>query len=98
MYPPSTEERTSFSSTAETTVQRGIHELMEHLRNSFDEKSVILLDYLTTVYQLLDLDRKYEPARFASVSKIDVIVQGSPFNVSSEHLGRLLNKIAIIGV
>jgi hypothetical protein len=56
------------------------------------------LDYLTTAFQLLDLDRKYEPSRFAVVSKIDVIVQGSPFSVSAEHLGRLLNKIAIIGV
>lgn len=43
---------------------------------------MILLDYLTTVYQLLDLDRKYEPARFGVLSKIDIIVQGSPFSVS----------------
>jgi hypothetical protein len=96
MYPLS-EDHTSMVS-CETLVQRGVHELLDYLKNSFDEKSVILLDYLTTVYQLLDLDRKYDPTRFANLSKIDIIVQGSPFSVTADHLGRLVNKIAIIGI
>lgn len=75
-----------------------MHELLDYLSNNFDEKSVILMDYLTTVYQLLDLDRKHDANRFPGVSRIDIIVQGSPFNVTQEHLGKLINKIAIIGI
>lgn len=56
------------------------------------------MDYLTTAYQLLDLDKKHDANKFPGVSRIDIIVQGSPFNVTQEHLGKLINKIAIIGI
>lgn len=45
-------------------------------------KMVIAADYLTTLYQLLHLRDKYESQDFMKLSKIDLIMQGNPYNTS----------------
>ena len=56
---------------------------MAHIDNEgFVPKYVVAADYLTTLYQLLHLRDKYEGPEFMKISKIDLIMQGNPYNTS----------------
>lgn len=59
---------------------------------------VITADYLTTLYQLFQIVQKYELKEFMKISKIDLIMQGNPYNATQDHLGKLRNKIALINL
>lgn len=58
---------------------------MSHLDNpdNYKPRLVVSADYLTTLYQLLHLRQKYEPHDFMRLSKIDLIMQGNPYNTNS---------------
>lgn len=81
-------------------VQSGVNKLMSHLEveSYFDAKLVIGADYLVTLFQLLHLKDKYELKEFLKMSKIDLIMQGNPYNASVEHLGRLKKKLILINI
>jgi hypothetical protein len=72
--------------------------LMAHLdwEQNFKPKLVVAADYLTTFYQLLHLRNKYPLTEFVKISKIDLIMQGSPYNASTEHLIKLRKKLQLI--
>jgi hypothetical protein len=57
---------------------------------------VVAADYLTTLYQLLHLRGKYDPAEFMRISKVDLIMQGNPYSTSEEHLQKLKKKLLLI--
>jgi hypothetical protein len=79
-------------------VMEGIDSLMGLLEGESNYKArlVVGADYLTTLYQLLHLRRKYEPAEFMRLSKIDLIMQGNPYNTNADHLDKLRKKLLLI--
>jgi hypothetical protein len=55
---------------------------------------VILLDYLITLKQLLNLDERVSIEDFHRKSKIEEIVEGKPTsNITKEHIGAINTKI-----
>ena len=62
----------------------------------FSPRLVVSADYLTTLYQLLHLRSKYEGVEFMKISKIDLIMQGNPYNTSEEHYQKLKKKLLLI--
>jgi len=56
----------------------------------------VAADYLTTLYQLLHLKSKYSIGEFVKISKIDLIMQGNPYNTGVEHLEKLRKKLMLI--
>jgi hypothetical protein len=83
---------------SETRVMEAINLVMAHLdwEHNFKPKLVVAADYLTTLYQLLHLRNKYPVTEFVKISKIDIIMEGNPYNASSEHLVKLRKKLQII--
>jgi hypothetical protein len=65
-------------------VMEGINAIMNHLdtEENYRPRLVVGADYLTTLYQLLHLRRKYESHEFMRLSKIDLIMQGNPYNTN----------------
>lgn len=66
-------------------IMEGINALMSYLdiEANYKAKLVVGADYLTTLYQLLHLRHKYEAAEFMKLSKIDLIMQGNPYNTNA---------------
>lgn len=62
----------------------------------FTPKLVVAADYLTTLYQLVHLRGKYEGSEFMKMSKIDLIMQGNPYNTSPDHFQKLKKKLLLI--
>lgn len=50
------------------------------------------------MFQLLDLKDKYCMKEFLKVSKIEIIMQGNPYNVSKEHLTQLRKKVTLLDI
>lgn len=57
---------------------------------------IVGADYLTTMFQLWHLRNKYGLLEFFRMSKIDLIMQGNPYEASQEHLSQLQRKISLI--
>lgn len=76
----------------------GINALMSYLdiEGNYKPRLVVGADYLTTLYQLLHLRTKYDATDFMKVSKIDLIMQGNPYNTNVEHLDKLRKKLTLI--
>lgn len=79
-------------------VQKSIHELKRYLETEFDDKSILLMDYLTTLYQLFRLEQRYDVNKFSCISKLETIMERNPAEISKEHLERLSSKIIILGI
>jgi hypothetical protein len=57
-------------------------------------EEVILLDYLITLKQLMNLDEKASLEDFYRKSKIEDIVEGKPTsNITREHISAINSKI-----
>ena len=80
------------------TIQKSIYELKKHLECEFDDKSILLMDYLTTLYQLFRMEQKYETSQFCTLSTLDTIMERNPTGISEDHLEKLINKIIILGI
>ena len=80
-----------------TKVLQTINVLINYMDiEGYVPKMVIAADYLTTLYQLLHLRDKYESQDFMKLSKIDLIMQGNPYNTSPQHLPKLKKKLLLI--
>jgi len=63
-----------------------------------NDKSIIGVDYLTTFYQLWHLKNKHSLKDFLRMSKIDLIIEGNPYNVNKDHLGQIKRKLTLIDI
>lgn len=56
-------------------------------------EELVLLDYLVTTYQLVELSALKDIAEFHRKSKIEAIVEGNPTRITASHLKAVREKL-----
>lgn len=57
-------------------------------------EELVLLDYLITTYQLVELSALKDIAEFHRKSKIEAIVEGNPTRITMNHLKAIKDKMS----
>jgi hypothetical protein len=84
----------------EELIKEGIRQIVNKVgaTQEGNEKHIIGADYLTTFYQLWHMKKKHTLKDFFTMSKIDLIMEGNPYNVNKNHLTQLKRKLVLIDV